>query len=165
MSRSNSIKSNLADGATGREVVLATREQPDTDKTAAKDSFSRAVTATTKSGKEVAFELGMTEQHLSDFRTGQRVVAFYAVWRLCRKNKNTAAVMAAQELLEGSDYEVVRKRKVNKRVAREQMRLQLERSADVFDLIAEKTARALGASKQDVIDAWNEKTGVEDETK
>lgn len=163
MSRNSVIKSNLASEPLGSLREKNSQETPVTGDDWTVSLLKSLIAASGKSVKEAAFDLGMSETHLADHCAGRRVLAAHRLERFIERNPETAIVFAEAYLHRAKIQAVVKRKRVTKKTARAQMCLQLERSADVFDMMAERTARAMGASKQEVLDAWNEPTEVGEE--
>lgn len=165
MPRSNIFKSNLADEAVGGEWEKESQPSPKAERSDADDwtisLLKSLIAASGKSVKEAAFDLGMSETHLADHCAGRRVLAAHRLDRFIEKNPETAVVLAAAYLKRANIKAVIKRQRVNKKTTRNQMSLELRQSAELFDIVAERAARSLGVSKQEVIDAWDEPTDVD----
>ena len=100
MSRSHSIKSNLADEGMVSPWLESNRKLTpkageDEDGADAILIFERGV-ASMGPQKVAALELGMKEQHLGDHLRGDRTIAFHRIVRLCRRNPDAALVMLTE---------------------------------------------------------------------
>lgn len=100
MSRSNSIKSNLADegmGSRWADGAQANRKRAGEDEDGAEAImiFERGVSAI-GAQKVAALELGMSDSHLGDHLRGDRTIAFHRIVRLCRRSPDAALVMLAE---------------------------------------------------------------------
>lgn len=161
MSRTGAIKSNLANEGMGGLRDKSSQEAPVDGDDWTISLLKSLIAASGKSVKEAAFDLGMSETHLADHCAGRRMLQAHRLERFVQRNPETAIVLAAAYLQRAKIKAVVKRKRVDKKTAHRQMSLELRQSAELFDIVAERAARSLGASKQEVIDAWNEPTNVD----
>lgn len=161
--RKNHAVSNLADDSLGGLRDKDTHESPTGGEDWTISLLKSLIAASGKSVKEAAFDLGMSETHLADHCAGRRVLAAHRLERFVERNPEVSVVLAAAYLQRAKIPAVVKRKRIDKKTARNQMSLELRQSAELFDIVAERAARSLGASKQEVIDAWNEPTNVDEE--
>src|SRR5262249_52475753 len=81
MSRSNSIKSNLADEGLRGPWEKSSHESPQSGDDWTVSLLKSLIAASGKSVKEAAFDLGMSETHLADHCAGRRVLAAHRLER------------------------------------------------------------------------------------
>jgi hypothetical protein len=153
-------------GSTG---VEATQAQPTTlrdgDDSDAIALFDRAVVEAMRGreckAEEVAALLGVSYQHLSDFRTGKRKIALHRAVRLGNVDPDNAGRAVLAMLSEAWGYEPPRRRRrLGKADVKHQLELELKKQPQIFELFVERIARSSGASEDEVRDAWSETTDI-----
>lgn len=137
----------------------------DGDDSEAISIFDRAVVDAMHAGEckaeEIAADLGVSYQHLSDFRNGKRTIAFHRIVRLGFKRQDSAARTVLAMLSEMWGYEPPRKRKrLGKSDVKRQLELELKKQPALIELFLGQVAKAFGASAEEVRDAWSETTDL-----
>lgn len=164
------MKNSLAKQAVGSHRVEAshqlTPDLRDGDESEAITVFDRAVTESMRGreckAEEVGSRLGVSYQHLSDFRTGKRTIAFHRIMRLGNTCEYAARFILAA-LSEAWGFEPPRKRKrLAKADVKRQLEMELKKQPEIVGLFMDRIAKAFGTDVEEVQDAWSETTGVHD---
>lgn len=117
-----------------------------------------------KSAKEVAWELGLSESHLSEMRAGKRSVTLPRLIKMCRRSEDAWLVLGGKLAAIANSEPPRRKKRVDRAKVKQQLLLEIDRAPQVFELFVERIARSSGASEDEVRDAWSETTGVHEVT-
>lgn len=157
--------SNLADSDRGSEGVDANQALPpslmDDDESQAIRIFDQALTATESKAESIAYDLGITYQKISDYRTGKRTLAAHRLVRLARKNRaaGISIIRALAKLVGG--LEVRERGRVDKNALRKQLEISLERNPAMLRVVMADAADALGIDEDEAAEVWDGPTLVD----
>lgn len=115
-----------------------------------------------KSAKEVAWELGLSESHLSEMRAGKRSVTGPRLLRMFKRNPFAWLTFGQRVAATTGTEPPRRKRELKRADVKRQLELEMKKAPQVVDLFLEKVARAFGADLEEVKDAWSETTDVKE---
>lgn len=115
-----------------------------------------------KPAKEVAWNLGLSESHLSEMRAGKRSVTLARLLRMFASDPASWLIFGQRIAARLGTEPPRRKREIRKSDVKRQLELEMRKAPQVVDLFLDKVARAFGADIEEVKDAWSETTGVHD---